>query len=134
MKILMDSHIILWSLNNDRKLSPAARDLILDARNTLYFSVISVWEFSIKHAVHPDNVLVSGLEIYALCESAGYEPLDLCGKHVFTLETLHRRKGAPSHHDPFDRLLIAQAKAEKMLFLTHDSLLSYYDEPCIRII
>ena len=134
MKILMDSHIILWALNNNPKLPSAARNLILDERNTLYFSVISVWEFSIKHTVHPDNVLVSGREIYALCESAGYETLNLYGKHVFALETLRRREGAPPHNDPFDKLLIAQAKAEEMLFLTHDSLLSYYDEPCVRII
>ena len=134
MKILMDSHIILWSLNNNSKLSSAARDLILDERNTLYFSVISIWEFSIKHAVHPDNVLVSGQEIYALCESAGYEPLNLHGKHIFALETLHRRDGSPAHNDPFDRLLIAQAKAEEMLFLTHDNLLSYYDESCVRLV
>ena len=51
--------------------------------------------------------------------------------HVFTLETLSRPKNVPKHKDPFDRILIAQAKAEEMVFLTHDSLIPYYNEPFI---
>ena len=52
-------------------------------------------------------------------------------KHVSVLETLKRPKDAPKHNDPFDRILVAQAKAEGIMFLTHDSLISYYDEPFI---
>ena len=58
-------------------------------------------------------------------------PVEIRNKHVFTLETIKRKEGVPPHHDPFDRLLIAQAKAEKMSFLTHDSLIPYYEEQCI---
>ena len=57
--------------------------------------------------------------------------IEMRDKHVFALETITRSEGAPPHHDPFDRMLIAQAKAENMSFVTHDSLLPYYEEKCI---
>ena len=57
--------------------------------------------------------------------------MEMRDKHVFALETIKREENAPLHHDPFDRMLIAQAKAENLSFVTHDSLLPYYGEKCI---
>ena len=57
--------------------------------------------------------------------------LPVLNKHVSALETLKRPKDAPKHNDPFDRIMVAQAKAEGIMFLTHDSLIPYYDEPFI---
>ncbi len=57
--------------------------------------------------------------------------VEMRDKHVYALETLTRSAGAPAHYDPFDRMLVAQAKAENLSFLTHDSLIPYYDEKCI---
>lgn len=57
--------------------------------------------------------------------------MDMRDKHIFALETIRRTEGVPPHHDPFDRMLIAQSKAEKMSFVTRDSLLPYYEEKCI---
>ena len=62
------------------------------------------------------------------CEENGYIVLPILNKHVSALETLKRHNDAPKHNDPFDRILIAQAKAESLMFLTHDSLIPYYDE------
>ena len=131
MNILLDTHILIWALNDDPRLPKTARKLILDENNAVYYSSVSVWEVSIKHAAHPDNVEFTGMELAGYCQEAGFIPVDVKDKHVFALETITRSAEAPPHHDPFDRMLIAQAKAENMSFVTHDSLLPYYKEKCI---
>lgn len=131
MNLLLDTHILIWALNEDPRLSEKARKLILDKNNNIYYSSASIWEVAIKHANHPDNVEFSGKELSQFCEEADFFPLVICDKHIFALETIKRKEDAPPHHDPFDRLLIAQAKAEKMSFITHDSLIPYYEEKCI---
>ena len=131
MNLLLDTHILIWALNGDTRLSEKARKLILDKNNAIYYSTASILEVSIKHANHPENVQFTGKELSQFCGEAGYLPVEICDKHIFALETIKRKKDAPPHHDPFDRLLIAQAKAEKMSFLTHDSLIPYYEEKCI---
>lgn len=65
------------------------------------------------------------------CEENGYIVLPILNKHVSVLETLKRQDNAPKHNDPFDRIMIAQAKAESLMFLTHDSLIPYYNESFI---
>ena len=131
MNLLLDTYILIWTLNDDPRLSKKAKNLILDRNNTVYYSVISIWEISIKHANHPEHIEFTGKELSGFCEQAGFLSVDLCDEHVATLETITRAEGAPPHHDPFDRMLIAQAKAENMAFLTHDALLPYYQEKCI---
>ena len=131
MNILLDTHLILWALNDDPKLPKRARSLILNPENTIYYSVVSVWEVSLKHAVRPDNVELDAREFTAYCQRAGFVPLDLTDKHVHASETLTRPEDAPRHSDPFDRLLLAQAKAERFFFLTHDSKFPGYQERCI---
>ena len=131
MNILLDTHILIWALNDDPRLPEKARELILDPDNAIYYSSISVWEVSIKHAIHPDNVSFTGKDLAGFCQDAGFLPVEMRDRHVFALETLTRAKGAPLHHDPFDMMLIAQAKAENMSFITHDSLLPWYREKCI---
>ena len=134
MNILLDTHILLWTIIDDQKLSDIARDFILDAENIIYYSTASIWEITIKHMNHPDRMIISGNELSQLAKAAGYMPLPILEKHVFLLETLKRAEEAPPHNDPFDRILIAQAKAENMLFLTHDTLISYYNEKCIVVV
>ena len=131
MNLLLDTHILIWALNEDPRLPEKAKRLILDQNNTIYYSVVSIWEVSIKHAAHPDNVSFSGKELSQFCAEAGYLSVGIGDKHIFALETIKRKEGSPQHHDPFDRLLIAQAKAERMSFITHDSLIPYYEEKCI---
>ncbi|MCR5788972.1 MAG: type II toxin-antitoxin system VapC family toxin [Lachnospiraceae bacterium] len=131
MNLLLDTHILIWALNEDPRLPAKAKDLILDENNSVYYSVVSLWEVSIKHAGHPDNVKFTGKELSEFCREAGFLSLEMRDRHVFALETVKRASGAPLHNDPFDRMLIAQAKAEKMSFITHDSLLPYYSEDCI---
>jgi PIN domain nuclease of toxin-antitoxin system len=134
MNLLLDTHILIWALNEDPRLPVKAREMILDEDNVVYYSSVSIWEISIKHSFHPDNVEFSGKELAQFCQEAGFLPVEMKDKHVFALETITRSEGAPVHHDPFDRMLIAQAKAENMSFITHDSLLPYYDEKCIILV
>ena len=134
MNLLLDTHVLIWALNGDSRLPEKARDMILDENNTIYYSSVSVWEVSVKHANHPENVSFGGKELSAFCRDAGYMPLEMREKHVFALETVERAEDAPPHHDPFDRMLIAQAKAENMAFVTHDALLTHYNEKCIVLV
>ena len=131
MNLLLDTHVLIWTLNEDQRLSEKARELILDPDNAIYYSSVSIWEVAIKHAIHPENVTFTGKELSQYCQEAGFLPVEMRDRHVFALETITRADDAPPHHDPFDRMLIAQAKAENMSFLTHDSLLPYYNERCI---
>ena len=131
MNLLLDTHILIWALNEDPRLPAQARDLILDEGNTVYYSSVSIWEVSIKHANHPENISFSGKDLAGYCQEAGFLPVEMRDKHVFALETLSRPEDAPPHHDPFDRMLIAQAKSENLSFITHDPLLSFYGEKCV---
>lgn len=131
MNIILDTHVLIWALNDDPELSKKAVEYILNPANDIYYSTVSIWEVAIKHAIHPDNVTFSGKEFAGYCTEAGYFNLPVYDKHVFAMETLQRPADAPKHNDPFDRLLIGQAKAENMMFLTHDTLIPYYNEKCV---
>lgn len=131
MKILIDTHIAIWAVLNDPKLPERAKNLILDEGNEIFYSTASVWEVTIKHMLHPDKIRLDGRLLEKGCEENGYIVLPVFNNHVVTLETLKRPESAPKHSDPFDRIMIAQAKTENLMFLTHDSLIPYYGEPFI---
>lgn len=131
MNILLDTHELIWALNGDSRLSKKAQKYILNPDNVIFYSTVSIWEVGIKHAIRPDNVTFSAKELSGYCEEAGYLNLPVYDRHIFSMETLSRPEDAPPHHDPFDRLLLGQAKAENMRFLTHDALIPYYNERCV---
>ncbi len=131
MNLLLDTHIAIWALNDDPQLSPKGRKLLLDANNTIYYSTVSVWEVLLKHAKNPSNLELSAADFSKYCKQAGFYPLSLSDKHILAVETLKRAEHAKEHNDPFDRLLLAQAKIENLSFVTHDSLIPGYEERCI---
>lgn len=131
MKVLLDTHIILWALTDSDKLPPKARTTISDITNEIYYSLASVWEVAIKHLTPPDRIPVSETELLNYCKQAEYSQLGITENHILKLSTLQRPENAPRHNDPFDRILIAQAKSENMIFLTHDSMIPYYNETCV---
>ena len=103
--------------------------------NSTFFSSVSMWEIAIKRLVHPDKI--TGLPIEKLlvrCEDANIQELCLKAEHTCFLETLSRPEDAPPHKNPFNRILISQAKSEHMTFLTHDDLLPFYNEDCIMYV
>ena len=131
MKILCDTHILIWFLTGDDKLSVKARAIIENEENEIYFSLVSVWEISIKHARKPEQMSLSPKRLIELCESQGFVEYPIERRHILTVDTLHRPIHTQEHHDPFDKLLLSQAKIDKLTFITHDSLIPDYNEPCI---
>ena len=134
MRYLLDTHVLFWAMSEENKLSSHVLDMINDPDNEIYFSTASVWEVVIKHAKSASSMPISGSDFLQGCLKAGFEPLPIENEHVLAVSKLKRKKNEPSHNDPFDRVLIAQAKTEKMIFITHDHLLGGYSEKNVLII
>ena len=111
----------------------AARKILMDPSAEIYYSFANVWEVAIKHRKSPDKICYSSEVFESLCHQSGFIPLKTTNKHARMTETLeYDSSSAPEeHNDPFDRLLIAQAKTEGMILISHDHLLPYYHEACV---
>lgn len=131
MNILLDTHIIIWALLDSPRLTEKSRRLILDPDNTIYYSVVSVWDVLLKHTAHPDDMKLTPEIFSECCKDAGFVPLELRDKHVITVSSFPA--SVEGHKDPFDRLLLAQAKSENMNFLTNDSKIPLYPVKCVII-
>ena len=128
-ELLLDTHIILWMILGDERLSQKARDLIKQSIGSIYYSIASMWEVQIKYSL--GKLPISGIEFMHYCEQSGYHKLPIDDLHVVELAGLHRDESAPPHSDPFDRIMLSQAKAEGFTFLTHDPFFRGYNEPCV---
>lgn len=132
MNILLDTHILIWLHQNDGRLSQKAREIIINPQNEVFYSSISIWEAQMKYLKHPEVFSFSGEMLDRLSIEANLSCLYVKPSHSIALKSLSYSKNAPKlHNDPFDQMLICQAKVENMLFLTHDSLIPYYNEHCI---
>ena len=131
MKVLLDTYIILWALTDNEKLPQKAKMIISRKDNEIYYSTASIWEVTLKHMNHPEHMPISGRQMSDYCQKAKYHMLPVLDEHVYALEGLRRKEDAPRHKDPFDCIMIAQTKAEKMIFVTHDSFLPDYMEECV---
>ncbi len=128
MKILLDTHILLWSLADHPKLSQKAKEIILDERNSLYYSTISLWEIELKHIAKPKQIPTSAKEIHAYCQDSGaFELIGMNLNDIFALHQLRRKADTPPHKDPFDQCLLTQAINNDLKFMTHDFLITGYD-------
>ena len=134
MKILLDTHILIWVFADDERISKTAQKIIGSSKNEIFFSVASVWEVAIKYGLKASDMPFSDEEFVNYCLQSNFKMLSIKPEHILALKTLKREKNAPPHKDPFDRILIAQAKLEDMIFLTHDKLLPHYNEPCIMFV
>ena len=128
MNILLDTHIAIWAIGNHPNLSQKARELISDPDNTIYYSSVSVWEVLLKHDSPKNNLSLTPEQFVDYCEESGYYQLHLSAKHVLAASSLDISNVDKEHRDPFDRLLLSQAKAENYSFLTHDARLHLYNE------
>jgi PIN domain nuclease of toxin-antitoxin system len=133
MKYLADTHILLWAIEDDEKLPAAARDIFLDEKSEIYYSFANIWEVAIKHSLNKGGVPFSAEQFNILCARSGYLQLMTKNNHAIAVESLcYDKENAPrEHRDPFDRLSLAQAKSEKMGFITHDELIPFYNEGCV---
>ena len=134
MDYILDTHIAIWAIEGNEKLSEEAIDIISNEENNIFFSALSVMEIGIKHKKNPEKMIRSGKDFYEKCLDAGYFTLPMKPKHAIFMDNLKLKEEAVVNGDPFDRGLIAQAKQEKMILLSHDRLLGYYDEDCIKMV
>ena len=131
MNILLDTHIAVWAITDDPRLSAKARRLLLDPDNNIYISAVSTLEVNNKRKSKSNNLEFTTEQFINCCEAAGYIQLPLHSKHFLAENTLLWKVPGEEHKDPYDRLLIAQAKSENFRLMTHDSKIPFFDERCI---
>ena len=119
MRLLLDTHVLLWWLADDRKLAKPAREIIANPDNDVHVSSASVWEAAIKAALGRLEIELDDLED-AIVRN-GFRPLPVGFRHAITAGRL------PSvHRDPFDRMLVAQASVEELRVVSHDRIFERY--------
>lgn len=128
MRLLLDTHVLLWVLTDDPRLTSEIRSLILSDDTDLFFSAASIWEISIKSALKRADFPYDPSIVRKALLDNGYAELPITGEHSVFVGSL-----PALHADPFDRMLIAQAHGEGMLLLTHDSKIEGYPGPIRRI-
>jgi PIN domain nuclease of toxin-antitoxin system len=124
MKLLLDTHLLLWAAGEPNRLSAKARSLIDSADNELLFSAASLWEVVIKRGLGRDDFQVDTRLLRRGLLDNGYGELPIVSDHIVAIESL-----PPIHKDPFDRVLVAQATVEGITLLTTDSLVAQYPGP-----
>ena len=124
MKLLLDTHLLLWAAGEPKRLSKQARTLIDNPDNELLFSAASLWEVAIKRGVGREDFKVDARLLRRGLLDNGYSELPIISDHVVATESL-----PPIHKDPFDRVLVAQATVEGVTLLTIDSIVAHYPGP-----
>lgn len=123
MNLLLDTHLLLWAASEPKRLSAKARTLLLDPANHLVFSSASLWEISIKNGLDRADFNVDPRRLWRMLLVSGYRELPVTSEHTVAVNEL------PSlHKDPFDRLLIAQARVEGLTLLTVDKAVAKYGD------
>jgi len=128
MKVLLDTHLLLWAAGQPELLSQEARDLLDDPMNELLFSAANLWEVTIKRALDRDDFQVNPRLLRRGLLDNGYGELAITSEHAIAVELL-----PPIHKDPFDRILIAQSVVEGITLLTSDPLVARYSGLVRRI-
>ena len=128
MRYLLDTHFLIWIPVADRRIPASVVSLLADPDNEFLFSTASLWEIAIKHGAGKASFPYEARGIRTRLMNAGYEELPVLGEHALTVETLQ-----PIHNDPFDRLLIAQARVEGVILLTTDRIVAKYGSSVRRV-
>lgn len=121
MRLLLDTHALLWWLSDDPSLSADARALIADSGNDVLVSTVSLWEIVVKARIGKLRADIRA--VAAAVEEGGFIRLDLAVAHLLALDRL---PVDPVHRDPFDHLLVAQAIVEDAIFMTEDRRMGPY--------
>lgn len=123
MNLLLDTHALLWWLDDNPTLSRKARAAITDGRNLVFVSAVVIWEIKIKQAL---GKLEIPSNFRKVLDDQAFKPLDITGEHAHAIGDL-----PPHHRDPFDRMLVAQAKTEGFTLVTRDTRLKEYKIPLL---
>jgi PIN domain nuclease of toxin-antitoxin system len=128
MKLLLDTHLLLWAAGEPERLSASARRLIKDLDNQLLFSAANLWEIAIKRGLGRKDFQADARLLRRGLLDNGYSELPITSHHVVATESL-----PPIHRDPFDRVLVAQATVEGITLLTSDPIVAQYPGPVRRV-
>jgi PIN domain nuclease of toxin-antitoxin system len=128
MRLLLDTHLLLWATARSRRLSREARGLLENPHNDVYFSAASLWEIAIKAALRRSDFQIDIARLRAVLPDMGFQELPVTGAHAERLASL-----PPLHKDPFDRMLVAQAQSEPLVLLTNDAALAVYGD-LVRVV
>jgi PIN domain nuclease of toxin-antitoxin system len=128
LKLLLDTHLLLWAAGQPEQLSASARALLDDPLNDLMFSSASLWEVAIKRGLGRDDFRVDPRLLRRGLLDNGYSEVPITSEHAVALE------GLPSiHKDPFDRILVAQSIVEGIALVTADPLVAQYPGPIRKV-
>ncbi len=128
MRLLLDTHVLLWAIGDPARLDHATRDLLEDAANEVLFSAASIWEIAIKARLRRADFAARPEQVAKEARLTGFVELPVSADVAAQVADL-----PPHHRDPFDRLLVAQAMAEPAQLYTTDALLLPYSE-LVRLI
>ncbi len=128
MNLLLDTHLLLWAAAEPQRLSAKARALLLDSANQLVFSSASVWEIGIKSGLERMDFKVDPRRLWRMLLISGYRELPVSSEHAVAVLDL-----PPLHKDPFDRILVAQARVEGLTLLTADKVVAKYGDGVRRV-
>jgi PIN domain nuclease of toxin-antitoxin system len=123
MRLLVDTHLLLWAAAKSRRLPKDARVLLQDPENEVLFSAASLWEIVIKAALRKPDFKVDVAALRLALAEMGFAELAVSGAHAERLASLPR-----IHRDPFDRMLVAQSLSEPLVLLTNDGVLADYGD------
>ncbi len=121
MRLLVDTHLLLRAVGEPHKLSPAARRLLDDGGNELWFSVVSLWEVAAKTALGRADLRVDARRLRRELLANGWQELPISGEHAVATGDL-----PPTHREQFDRMLVAQSAAEGLTLVTMDPVVARY--------
>jgi PIN domain nuclease of toxin-antitoxin system len=128
VRLLLDTHVLIWWFRDNPRLGSRARALIADGTIEVLFSCVSCWEATIK--ARAGKIEMTGSELWCRASGERFLPLGVEVTHIQSLEELPR---VPRHGDPFDHLLLAQARAEGAVIMTNDAKMAEYGIPCVGV-
>lgn len=123
MRLLLDTHVLIWALTSPDRIGPVHRDEIEDPANDVFFSAASIWEIAIKAGLGRADFVIDPALVAQAAVEAGFVELPIRAAVAMRVAKLPRH-----HRDPFDRLLVAQALAEPALLYTMDPVLAQYSD------
>ena len=128
MRVLLDTHLLLWAVASSERLSSEARSLLEDPGTDAFYSAASLWEIAIKATLRRKDFRVDLPLMHSALSVMGLTELPVTSEHAMRVTEL-----PPVHRDPFDRMLVAQSLVEPMVLLTNDAILARYG-PFVRVV
>jgi PIN domain nuclease of toxin-antitoxin system len=128
VRLLLDTHLLIWAVSEPERLSAKALELMNDESTQLFFSAASIWEIAIKASYKRTDFMVDVPDLHRELLRNGYQELAVSARHTFAIVHLPHL-----HKDPFDRLLLAQAMREDLTLVTADAVLASYPGPILKV-